>query len=161
MASTTTFGELIPVGGGDPIPLQKSQLLIGRRSRCDIVLKFPNVSAQHCQLSLINGYWEVRDLNSRNGIKVNGDRCESHFLQPGDELSIAKHTYTIQYEPHADAPPMEEEDIFERSLLEKAGLMRRQASTPRPRSARPIDPTDETDFGDDENQALRWMDDDE
>ena len=56
------LGELIPRGGGDPIPLQKTTLLIGRRSSCDIALRFANVSSRHCELELINGYWQVRDL---------------------------------------------------------------------------------------------------
>ena len=29
------YGELIPVGGGDPIPLLKKSLLIGRRESCE------------------------------------------------------------------------------------------------------------------------------
>ena len=45
------LGELVPVGGGDPIPLIKEKLLVGRRESCDIVLRFANVSAHHCQLT--------------------------------------------------------------------------------------------------------------
>ncbi|MBL8849970.1 MAG: FHA domain-containing protein, partial [Planctomycetaceae bacterium] len=51
------LGELVPCGGGDPIPLLKQKLLVGRRSNCDIQLEFHNVSGQHCQLELLNGYW--------------------------------------------------------------------------------------------------------
>ena len=58
---TPTYGELIPLGGGDPIPLLKKQLLIGRRESCDIVLRFANVSAHHCQLYVNGGYWYVRE----------------------------------------------------------------------------------------------------
>ncbi len=61
------FGELIPVGGGDTIPLLKKTLLVGRRESCDIVLRFPNVSAHHCQLQVEGGYWYVHDQKSRNG----------------------------------------------------------------------------------------------
>ncbi len=68
------YGELVPVGGGDPIPLLKKSLLVGRRESCDIVLRFSNVSAHHCQLTLNGGYWYVKDMNSRNGLKVNGLR---------------------------------------------------------------------------------------
>ena len=46
------YGELIPQGGGDPIPLLKKTLLLGRRESCDIVLRFSNVSAHHCQLTV-------------------------------------------------------------------------------------------------------------
>ena len=40
-----------PVGGGDPIPLKRGVLTIGRRESCDISLKFPNISGLHCELA--------------------------------------------------------------------------------------------------------------
>ena len=122
------YGELIPVGGGDPIPLWKRTLLVGRRESCDIVLRFSNVSAHHCQLTLTGGYWYVRDLKSRNGIKVNSARVTEKRIDPGDTLSIAKHNYEVRYSPidlGAVGPPppdVEETDIFSKSLLERAGL---------------------------------------
>ena len=72
---------------------------VGRRESCDIVLRFSNVSGQHCQLSLENGYWFVQDNNSQNGTKVNGSRIVRKRLDPGDLLSMAKHKYTIKYSP--------------------------------------------------------------
>lgn len=122
MKSNTLLGELNPCGGGDVIPMRKPRLLVGRRGSCDITLRFPNVSSHHCLLELINGYWQIEDLNSRNGIKVNGVRCNKKWLMPGDELSVAKHKFEIDYEPSGDAPPPEEADPFGVSLLEKAGL---------------------------------------
>jgi predicted component of type VI protein secretion system len=124
------FGELIPVGGGDPIPLLKKSLLIGRRESCDVVLRFSNVSAHHCQLTVTGGYWYIRDLNSRNGIKVNGLRVTDKRVDPGDVVSIAKHKYEMQYSPvdlgAVGPPPVEstKSDIFGKSLLERAGLER-------------------------------------
>ena len=98
------FGELNPCGGGDPIPLQKQRLVVGRQPSCDIILRFPNVSSRHCEFQLLNGYWHVRDLGSRNGIKVNGIRCESHWLMPGDVLSVAKHRYEVNYSSRGRGP---------------------------------------------------------
>lgn len=158
--SGNLLGELVPCGGGDPLPLYKPLILIGRRSVCDIVLNFPNISSQHCQLELRNGYWHIQDLNSRNGIKVNGERCDSRFLQPGDELSIAKHDFTIQYTATNDAPPPVEEDPLEMGLLEKAGLMRRQAKRPILRPSRPVR-TDDSRFSGEENDALRFLEGDD
>jgi adenylate cyclase len=124
------YGELIPVGGGDDITLLKAEINIGRRESCDIVLRFPNVSAHHCQLNLVDGYWYVKDLGSSNGIKVNGVRCQEKRLDPGDTLAVAKHQYEIKYSPTelgAVGPPPAEVDvaqqqIFGKSLLERAGL---------------------------------------
>ena len=151
------LGELIPVGGGDSIPLLEPQLQIGRRSRCDIVLAYPNVSSQHCELSLVDGYWQVRDLGSRNGIKVNGERYDQKLLHPGDVISIAKHHFEISYVPVGDAPP-EEDDPFEMSLLEKAGLEKehseRRRSAPPPASAKPLE---KQTFGEDEDAAMDWL----
>jgi hypothetical protein len=122
------YGELVPMGGGDPIPLLKKSLLVGRRESCDIVLRFSNVSAHHCQLTVNGGYWHVRDLQSRNGVKINGIRVTDKRLDPGDILSIAKHKYEVRYLPvdlGAIGPPpapVPGADIFGKSLLERAGL---------------------------------------
>jgi adenylate cyclase len=130
------YGELLPIGGGDPIPLLKPTLTVGRRESADIVLRFPNVSGSHCELTLVDGYWTVTDLRSSNGIKVNGTRVTEQRLQPGDTISIAKHDYEIAYEPSrlGAAAPVEEktvaESIFGRSLLESAGLEHRRSTGP-------------------------------
>jgi adenylate cyclase len=153
----TMLGELVPRGGGDSIPLLQSRLVLGRRSNCDIVLVFPNVSSQHCELELLNGYWQVRDLNSRNGIKVNGERVETKFLHPGDIISIAKNHFEIQYEPSGTAPPPQEEDPFAMSLLAKAGLEKRQEKRPPklPPSAKTAPVREE--FSADEDAAMDWL----
>jgi pSer/pThr/pTyr-binding forkhead associated (FHA) protein len=153
------YGELIPVGGGDPIPLFKKSLLVGRRESCDIVLRFPNVSTHHCQLSVSAGYWYVRDLQSRNGTKVNGSRVTDKRIDPGDIVSIAKHKYEVRYSPvdlGAVGPPpadVMESDIFSKSLLQRAGLESRQYVPPKT----PSDPDEEPryDITNDEPGQLR------
>jgi len=132
------FGELIPVGGGDSIPLLKTELLIGRRESCDIVLRYPNVSSQHCKLAVESGYWYVDDLGSSNGTKVNGSRVQRKRVDPGDTIAFAKHKYQMTYSP-ADLgaigpPPPEDDDfmqIMQKSLLDRAGLNRRTQQTTR------------------------------
>lgn len=126
------YGELVPIGGGDNIPLLRPQLTVGRRESCDIVLRFANISGQHCHLVLENGYWFVQDMNSQNGTKVNGHRVVRKRLDPGDLLSIARHKYNIKYSPAdlgASGPPPEDdaelEQVLSKSLLERAGLQRK------------------------------------
>ena len=126
--AATAYGELVPVGGGDPIPLLGPTLVVGRRESSDIVLRFPNVSGRHCELVVVDGYWVVKDLGSSNGTKVNGTRVTEQRLEPGDKLSVAKHDFEIVYEPSrlgAAAKPAETSapvGMFNRSLLEAAGL---------------------------------------
>jgi predicted component of type VI protein secretion system len=139
----TNYGELMPLGGGDPIPLLKPALVVGRRESTDIVLRFPNVSGQHCELTIVDGYWVVKDLGSSNGTKVNGSRVTEQRLEPGDTLSIAKHEFEIAYEPArlgATAAPPEESPkagLFSRSLLEAAGLESRRPPERRVAAERP------------------------
>jgi adenylate cyclase len=112
-----------------PNPKRKKQLLIGRRESCDIVLRFANVSAHHCQLMNEAGYWYVRDLQSRNGIKINDVRIqEQRRIDPGDILSVAKHKYRVEYDPAelgAVGPPPPDhlsQEVMRESLLSRAGL---------------------------------------
>lgn len=139
-------GELQPLGGGDPIPLIREVLTIGRRESCDICLRYPNISGIHAQLSFRNGYWYIRDMNSTNGLKVQGIRVQEKLLHPRDEITIGKRKYLIEYELPADRRALDEvveEDIMSQSLLEKAGLER-----PKPprSSGKPSDSFDAGDF---------------
>ena len=70
-------GELIPLGGGDSIPLARSPLVPGRRESCDICLQFPHISGAHCELSYKEGLWILRDLDSKNGTLVNDIRMDA------------------------------------------------------------------------------------
>jgi adenylate cyclase len=122
-------GELIPAGGGDNIPLIRHQLTIGRRESCDICLRFPNISGQHCQLTYHDGFWTVTDMGSTNGVKVNGVKVKRKTLRDGDEISIANRVFTIQYTMRAGHQTLEEileddENFMEVPLLERAGLAR-------------------------------------
>jgi adenylate cyclase len=124
-------GELVPVGGGDNIPLIGSPMILGRRESCDICLRFPNISGRHCELYFKDGFWVIRDLNSTNGLKVNGEKLPpggKKILAPSDTIEIGKRDYKIQYEPTdrlsriEELMEEEEEDIMGVPLLEKAGL---------------------------------------
>jgi adenylate cyclase len=123
--SVEPHGELVPLGGGDAIPLVRDRMVVGRRDSCDICLRFPNVSGLHCELAFRDGYWYIRDLGSTNGVKVNGQRLQQKVLRPGDEVTIAKRRFTINYNLNVGQHALEEmEEDISQSLLEKAGLER-------------------------------------
>jgi pSer/pThr/pTyr-binding forkhead associated (FHA) protein len=123
-----------PLGGGDPVPLRKNELIVGRRPSCDICLDFENISGKHCVLRYMNQVWHVRDLGSTNGTSLNGARLSSeHVVLPDDELGIAGHIFHIDYEPGAPESILKREQLMEEaevpdsapkrhSLIELAGL---------------------------------------
>jgi pSer/pThr/pTyr-binding forkhead associated (FHA) protein len=143
MGTGKVLGYMKPIGGGDPIPLTKGEVIIGRRPSCDIRLEFENVSGRHCSLHYTNGTWHIRDLGSTNGTKVNGAKLSrEQGLMPDDELAIASHLFHIDYEPAS--PLMESHQVLEEeaispqhrtSLLELAGIDSEDRA--RPPSARP------------------------
>ena len=126
------LGTLLPVGGGDPIPLLKPELILGRRPICDIRLDFSNVSGKHCALQLMSGIWHIRDLGSTNGTSVNGSKLSHrHAIMPDDEVGVATHLFTISYvltgpeafvSTHKVLDNNIQEERRRRSLMELAGL---------------------------------------
>lgn len=95
-------GELHPVEGGPTIPLTLRTTRVGRADECDVILRYNNVSSLHCELTQLEGYWYVRDLNSTNGVKMNGRRLAPGMacrVDPGSELSIGNHSFELRYDP--------------------------------------------------------------
>ncbi len=126
-------GKLVPEKGGDPIPLVRQAMTVGRLDSCDICLRLPNVSKTHCKFVFEKGYWVIEDLKSTNGIKVNGERVNRKVLHPNDKVSIGKRTFILDYEPPADSSKLEEiyeDNPLKQSLLEKAGLTKPGRKTP-------------------------------
>jgi len=128
------YGYLTPVGGGDPFPLSKKEIVVGRHKSCDIVLNFTNVSGKHCKLVLSEGYWYVLDMQSTNGVKVNGTKVTDRRVDPGVLLAISKHNFKIQYDPQQNGatglPPntmLHGDNILSQSLMQRAGLEKPKA----------------------------------
>ncbi len=81
--------------GGAVIEVDRPDTLIGRHTEADIRLPLPDVSRRHCRLLFIEGGWQVVDLNSLNGIKVNGETVLEVPLVQGDLLRIGGFTFAI------------------------------------------------------------------
>jgi len=90
--------RLIPTSEGKPIKLDKPVLLIGRNPDCDVILtNSRKVSRQHCLLACVDNRIIIRDLESTNGIWVNGQRVDREaFLKVGDDVGIADLHYEVR-----------------------------------------------------------------
>jgi hypothetical protein len=74
--------------GGKTFVIDRPNTVIGRSSRCDFVVEDPNVSRRHAELQQRGSDWYVVDLESTNGVSVNGKQVRSSRLAPGDEIAL-------------------------------------------------------------------------
>jgi hypothetical protein len=73
--------------------------VIGRSKECDCVIRDPNVSRRHAELRRSdNGDWQIVDLGSTNGVKVNGRQVETSRLAPGDDVVLGTSRFTFDIE---------------------------------------------------------------
>ena len=88
----TTAAELLVKRPKHPevrVPLDRSETVIGRDPRCDIVLAEESASRRHAKIQRgEGGYFEIVDLGSRNGIIVDGERVERMTLLDGDSFTV-------------------------------------------------------------------------
>ncbi len=82
--------QLVPLSQGTApiITLQRPVVLIGRHIDCDARIDHSKISRRHCCVAIAYDRIIVRDLGSRNGIRVNGRLIDEVRLQPGDEVAI-------------------------------------------------------------------------
>ncbi|MBM1814799.1 FHA domain-containing protein [Pseudosulfitobacter pseudonitzschiae] len=91
------YGVLTTVNGED-LYLTSSISTLGRSGDADIVLDDPSVSRRHATLSVTgDGAMQIVDLNSLNGVLVNGTRVTSAEVKAGDTLQLGEVSLTFGY----------------------------------------------------------------
>jgi hypothetical protein len=73
---------------GQRIEIAKRRTLIGRSKECDIQLADPNVSRRHAEVRQEGASYWIVDLDSTNGIEVNGRRLKRAKLEDGDRVVL-------------------------------------------------------------------------
>jgi hypothetical protein len=88
-------------------------MTVGRDTRCDISDADPLLSRRHAEFVCRPDALIVRDLNSRNGISVNGVKVQEAVLRPGDVVKIARLvlTYLGDLDAARSAPPRPTADV--------------------------------------------------
>ena len=101
--------RLVPLSLGPAsapvISLQRPVVLVGRHAECDVRIDAPQVSRRHCCLAMASDRVVIRDLGSRNGVRVNGRVVEESTLRAGDEIAIAQFLYRLEDEAPPPPPP--------------------------------------------------------
>ncbi len=71
------------------------QVVIGRRADADVRLTEPTTSGIHAKIFAGMDGIRIRDLNSLNGTKVNGQRVVESLLQDADQIKIGRTTILV------------------------------------------------------------------
>jgi FHA domain-containing protein len=83
--------------------LDTRRVVIGRSKDCDIQLRDPNVSRKHAEVRQEGAaYWAV-DLDSTNGMEVNGRRQKRAKLRQGDRITLGSTELVFRRETEASA----------------------------------------------------------
>ena len=102
----TAYIEIRGPSGTQVLPLVPSErVTLGRAPDNTVTLADPLASWRHAALESIGNGWFVRDLGSRNGTVLAGDRIVGdRALRPGDELRLGTTTVTFRSTPEAHEP---------------------------------------------------------
>ena len=78
-------------------PLSKERMTIGRKPHNDIVIDNLAVSGEHAVIVTILNDSFLEDLDSTNGLEVNGKPTKKHFLQNNDVIENRQIQAEIYY----------------------------------------------------------------
>ncbi|GLY73147.1 FHA domain-containing protein [Actinoallomurus iriomotensis] len=71
------------------------RFVIGTRRDCDLVLHDPDASPLHALLIPEGDGWQVEDMGSLRGVRVNGRLCTAAPLAKGDRLRLGGTTLVV------------------------------------------------------------------
>ncbi len=115
------------------VPLIRDELTIGRKEGNTIRLTERNVSRRHARLIRSNGSITIEDLNSYNGIRVNGSRIQGRCqIRETDRVQIGDYLIELKSEAHDKADTLSERTI-------PIDRIDPHATTPVPDSVEPSD----------------------
>lgn len=104
---TTSYLEVWGPAGRHLQPLDGDQLTVGTDPSNDIAPDHRGLSRVHAVLARYGKAWSIRDLGSRNGTFVNGERIiGERTLHPGDEIVLAN-LRIVFHSPATGATPTE------------------------------------------------------
>lgn len=79
-------------------PLNKRTLRLGspRGTNNDLMIASPYISAHHAQIIGEQNTWIIKDCQSKNGLRLNGQRIKQHCLANGERIYLA-HNVSLSY----------------------------------------------------------------
>ena len=96
---------------------------IGRGAGNTITIPDPTISRNHAKLSFQKGYWEIEDMQSANGIMVNGSRVERLTLKSGDTFHLGDVLFSFIEREIAESENKFEDTVQILSSVEGLGIL--------------------------------------
>jgi pSer/pThr/pTyr-binding forkhead associated (FHA) protein len=88
--------RLVLLPDGPAVELTRPDMVIGRHTTADVRLPLPDVSRRHCRCVFADSFWQIFDLDSLNGIFVNGQRVQRAILRDHDVVGIGSFRFQVQ-----------------------------------------------------------------
>ena len=76
----------------------RASLTFGRSPEADVNISEPRISRIHAEIRPWDRDLLIKDMNSRNGITVNGVRIEVAILKAGDVIRIGNREFNVEQE---------------------------------------------------------------
>ena len=84
-------------GSQSEFPLGERPITLGRGAECDLVLADERASRMHCGIRRWDGDFYLKDLDSKNGTFVNGQRIDGLVkLNPGDRIRVGALVFSFE-----------------------------------------------------------------
>jgi DNA-binding CsgD family transcriptional regulator len=75
--------------------LSSGTFILGRSSKCDLVVKHDTVSRRHAEIAVKQDAISVRDLGSRNGIIIANKRVLTETVRPGQSVKFGSVAFML------------------------------------------------------------------
>jgi pSer/pThr/pTyr-binding forkhead associated (FHA) protein len=93
MGNGTPPARLVMVSAPAPgaeFSIAKGQVRIGRLEELDLCISHRSISREHARMSQKDGTFEIEDLNSANGVRINGSAIKKGSLKSGDVVELGQ-----------------------------------------------------------------------
>ncbi len=97
----SSIGWLVGISeniSGQQFALDREEILIGRGTGCHIQIKDPKVSRTHAKIKIKAGQLTIEDLDSTQGILINGERVGDCQLENGDRIQLGDTQLHVEFE---------------------------------------------------------------
>ena len=101
---SATLIEIAGGAEGSEYPLDAERVVMGRGPSVDLAFEDDRMSAQHAAFEQSGGVLCVTDLDSTNGVSVNGEPVATRALSHGDRVELGGHVFEVLLEKREKPP---------------------------------------------------------